>query len=258
MTNKQVKHTAIPVVFASVEEEDDVYEEENSKEEENVYEEENSKEEEDDGEYNVEGRPEVKFIVSGGGDECEFILEDVDFERRDAAALRRIIMSALESMAIEIIEIVDNTSDLPDESIAQRLGMVPIRCVDVDDIPVVDDTSEISIESGKGIPFEMDITNDTSKTIPVTEENISITNKKCKTVTEGSPIFKLRPGQHFELRGLIQKGTGKIHVKWQPTTNVKFKHDEEKGRYILSLETNNRMTCREIITKSLEILEEQS
>nr|QBK92188.1 MAG: RPB3 subunit of eukaryotic RNA polymerase II [Pithovirus LCPAC304] len=211
--------------------------------------------------FEVEGRPEVKFLVSGGGEECEFILEEVDFERGDASKLRRIIMSALEVMAIEIVEIVENETDLPDESIAQRLGLIPIRCDDVEDVPLITNEGRAEEEIRSGIPFSIDVDYPEStkgpRTKNVTESDIVISDKRCKTLTSGTPIFKLRPGQHFELRGLIQKGTGKMHAKWQPTTTVIFKHDEVQKRYTLSMETHGSLTCREIITRALEILREE-
>ena len=213
------------------------------------------------GMFEVEGRPEVKFRVSGGGEECEFVLEEVNFDRGDASKLRRIIMSALEVMAIEIVEIVDNTTDLPDESIAQRLGLIPIRCKDVEDVTLITNEGRAEEEIRSGIPFSIDVeypeTTSGSRTKNVTEADITIADKRCKTLTSGTPIFKLRPGQHFELRGLIQKGTGKMHAKWQPTTTVIFKHDKEEKRYTLSLETHGSLTCREIITQALEILGEE-
>jgi len=214
-------------------------------------------EKEEDGVYELDLKPEVTFIVSGGGEECQFILKDVDFDRGDAARIRQIIMSSLESMAIEIVEIIENTTDLQDESIALRLGLLPIRCINVEDIPLIKDTENIKDEIRAGVPFSINITNPSSKsTYTVTEKDINIKDKRCRTVTSGTPLFRLRPGQSFELVGLIQKGTGKMHVKWQPTTNVKFSYDEKENKYILSLETNSRVTCREVISRALSILEQ--
>jgi DNA-directed RNA polymerase alpha subunit len=215
-------------------------------------------EKEEDGVYELDLRPEVTFIVSGCDEECQFILKDVDFDRGDAARIRQIIMSSLESMAIEIVEIIENTTDLQDESIALRLGLVPIKCINVEDIPLIKDTKNIKDETRAGVPFSINVTNPSSSksTYSVTEKDINIKDKRCRTVTSGTPLFKLRPGQSFELVGLIQKGTGKMHAKWQPTTNVKFSYDEKENKYILSLETNNRVTCREVISRSLYILEQ--
>lgn len=244
--------------------------------------------------FEVEGHPDVKFKVLGGGEECEFILHD--FKLSDVSKLRRIMYSSLEVMAIELVEILENKTDFLDEMIAQRLGLVPIRCEGVKDIPLISDTEDIEEEITEGIPFSMNVANTTKlkdfqsmkvselaaylrandvrvlssdrkrdlvrKAMLVSKENITeadinIEDPRCKAVTSGTPIFFLRPGQYFELQGLIQKGVGSIHAKWIPVAKVTFEHNEEENLYILKIFTTGVLTCREIITQSLEILEEE-
>ena len=49
-----------------------------------------------------------------------------------ANALRRIIISEVPTMAIEIVEIEENTSAHHDEFLAHRCGLIPIVSVDID------------------------------------------------------------------------------------------------------------------------------
>lgn len=207
-----------------------------------------------DGSYTLPENSSVRFIVKGGGSLCEFILSD--FELADIAKLRRIVMSSLEVMAIELVDVIDNKTDLLDEMILQRLGLLPIRCTGVEDIPVILNTDNIEDEPETGIPFVMNVENNTSRKKNVTEKDIEILDSRCKMVGKNTPIFALRPGQKFEIAGFIQKGTPKIHNKWASVGGVTYEYNEEDNEYILKLQTNGQLTCREIVVRALKILEE--
>jgi len=204
--------------------------------------------EEKRGIHSLEGSKNMRFIVKGGGERCEFILKD--FSRKDFAKLRRIIMSSLKTMAIHKVNVFQNTSGFFDEDILQRLGLIPIRCTDVEDIPTIVEDSQ------SGIWFDMDLKNNTQSKKVIKAKDINLQDKRCHVTKPNIPIFYLRPGQRFEIRGLVQKGTARMHNKWSPVSAVRFENDERSGEYILKLETLGQLTCREIFTRALRIFEE--
>ena len=57
-------------------------------------------------------------------DRVNFVLGNVDLAF--ANSLRRVVMADIPSIAIDMVEIEINTTVLPDEFIAHRLGMVPL------------------------------------------------------------------------------------------------------------------------------------
>lgn len=61
-------------------------------------------------------------------DHANFILENVDLSF--ANSLRRIMIADIPTVAIDMVEIRNNTTVLPDEMLAHRLGMVPLLSMD--------------------------------------------------------------------------------------------------------------------------------
>lgn len=79
--------------------------------------------------------PEVK-ILELSKYTIKFELLNVDLSI--ANSLRRIIISEVPTMAIDIVEVKENTSALHDEFIAHRLGLIPLTSHTVDQFEMSD------------------------------------------------------------------------------------------------------------------------
>ena len=74
--------------------------------------------------------PSVKIVDPSSHYSLKFELSNTELSI--ANALRRIIISEVPTMAIDIVQVQENTSPLNDEFIAHRLGLVPLRSDNVD------------------------------------------------------------------------------------------------------------------------------
>lgn len=64
-------------------------------------------------------------MISASHDRLEFDLLNVELPT--ANALRRIIIAEVPTMAIDIVEIQENSSALHDEMLAHRMGLIPLE-----------------------------------------------------------------------------------------------------------------------------------
>ena len=69
--------------------------------------------------------PEIRIIEHREMHSLKFELSNTELSV--ANALRRIIIGEVHTMAIEIVEVEENTSALNDEFIAHRIGLIPLK-----------------------------------------------------------------------------------------------------------------------------------
>ena len=73
--------------------------------------------------------PTIKILESSRY-QLKFELENTELSV--ANALRRVIISEVPTMAVEMVQVNENTSVLNDEFIAQRIGLTPLNSTNVD------------------------------------------------------------------------------------------------------------------------------
>lgn len=140
----------------------------------------------------------------------EFDLVGVDCSV--ANALRRILINEIPTFAIENVFIFDNTSVLPDEFLAHRLGLIPLDiCPD--------------LEVGD-FHFELKKTNTSSEVMTVTSNDIKYIKKDGQPDVEISkdiPIAKLAPKQALIIEMVACKNVGRVHAKWSPVCTAAYR-----------------------------------
>ena len=163
---------------------------------------------------------------------CNFVLYNVDLAL--ANSLRRVMIAEIPTIAIEIVDVVQNTSVLVDEFIAHRLGMIPLDSRDCSDDFYY--TQDCNCDEGNcdncSVKLELRAKCTGSATMPVYARDLV----KVTEGTLGTPILadrehkgvliaKLRKEQELQLNCIARKGIAKEHAKWSPVAAVSFEYD---------------------------------
>ncbi|RDX50044.1 RBP11-like subunits of RNA polymerase [Lentinus brumalis] len=184
-----------------------------------------------------------------------FVLQNVDLAF--ANSFRRVMIADIPTVAIDMVEIETNTTVLPDEFIAHRLGMIPLVSTACDEAMryTRDCTCEVrcqycAIELHLNIACHeagrtMDVTSNMLDVVPTSkpgaygsfeqddggEELAKRVENFGHPVGKGDPdvppilICKIRKGQELKVRCIAKKGLAKEHAKWSPCAAVSFEYD---------------------------------
>ena len=154
--------------------------------------------------------------------------------------LRRIMIAEIPTMAIETVIINQNTSIIPDEVLAHRLGLIPILA-DADDFEEKKENEDFNEKNC--IKFTLNVKCEKNKNGIINNEQIfsrdlnleflgdqknKFYDNKTKKYTIGlvnDDIYlnKLAPGMEIDLVCYCVKGIGRTHAKWSPVCTAYYK-----------------------------------
>jgi DNA-directed RNA polymerase II subunit RPB3 len=168
-------------------------------------------------------------------DEIEFTLSKTEVSM--ANAIRRVILAEVPTMAIDLVEIYNNTSVLHDEFLAHRLGLIPLASSSVKDYRT---TRECDCRDARcekcTVIFNLNVKCIDTKTLRVTSNDLLpfIKNQlvmpvsrpsEIESVDPGILIVKLQKNQELQLKAIAKKGVGKEHAKWSSACGVSYKFE---------------------------------
>eukprot|EP01083_Nonionella_stella_P196974 724458_1 len=192
---------------------------------------------------------ESERLSVGGEDVAVFDLVGVDAPF--ANAIRRILISEIPTMAVEKVNIYQNTSIIQDEVLAHRIGLIPIK-VDprkfkplqkeqggtgkMNPLNTIVFTLCVKCERNKNLKSEDEatatdeqkyinakVTAAHMKWVPQGNQASKFANNPIRPVYDDILIAKLRPGQEIELEMFCELGIGKDHAKWSPVSTASYR-----------------------------------
>jgi len=159
-----------------------------------------------------------------------------------ANALRRICLNGVPVFAIDTVDIIENTSVLPDEGVAHTLGLIPLKT-----------ELEGADESNSRVVLVLD-SEATENTKVVTSAELQSKDQVVKPISNQIPIIHLAPGQRIKLEAYARLGRGTEHSKWN-SANVSVLTDTSKDdEYVLTVETAGSLEPKQIIIAGIEEL----
>ena len=194
--------------------------------------------------------------------EEEIVFDLIGIDAALANAFRRILLAEVPTMAIEKVFILNNTSMIQDEVLAQRLGLIPIRAdprkfnarspdEDADADNVISFRLQVKCShrrggaatgaaAGSGTPGGGSSGDGGGRSSDADYVNASVTSADLEWIAQGDQderfadcpirpvhddilIARLRPGQEIELEAWCEKGLGKTHAKWSPVCTASYR-----------------------------------
>lgn len=155
-------------------------------------------------------------IISKSKNKIEFDL--INCHPSVANALRRILIAKVPSVAIEDVVIYENNSVFPDEYLAHRIGLIPIRTVL---------NSFYNEDESSVLDFKLNKKNNTNEVLLVTSSDIEFvpsSNRGAPDLMKRDVIIcKLAPGNEISMSFKAKLGLGSDHAKFSPVSLCSYK-----------------------------------
>ncbi|GMM31763.1 DNA-directed RNA polymerase II core subunit [Martiniozyma asiatica (nom. inval.)] len=170
-------------------------------------------------------------IRSTGKDNVDFILSGVDLSL--ANSLRRVMISEVATLAIDLVEFQTNTSVLADEFIAHRLGLIPLDSTDIEKLKETRDCTceEYCPKCSVILELKANCEEETmnvysSHFMVMADEGLKLGQPVIRDpMKKGVLICKLKKHQQLHVRCIAKRGISKEHAKWSPCAAIGFEYD---------------------------------
>lgn len=171
-----------------------------------------------------------------------------------ANALRRICLNGVPIFAVDTVDIIDNSSVLPDEGLAHRLGLIPLKT----DLSRFNEPTKCDCNSETGctncrVMLVLDSgEDDTTRTVLSGE--LSSEDDTIKPISDNIPIVQLAPGQKVKVECYARLGRGSEHAKWNSTNVSVLTETDKEDERVLTIESTGALSPEQIVLAGVDEL----
>jgi len=169
-----------------------------------------------------------------------------------ANALRRICLNGVPIFAIDTVDIIENSSVLPDEGLAHRLGLIPIKT----DLSRFNEPSKCDCQSESGcsncrVMLVLD-SGDSDVTRTVLSNELSSEDDSIKPISDKISIVQLTQGQRIKVECYARLGRGTEHAKWNSANISTLTDTDKKDESVLTIESTGALSPEQIILAGVD------
>jgi DNA-directed RNA polymerase subunit D len=179
----------------------------------------------------------------------EFDISGVDVSMLNA--FRRTIVSAIPVMAIEKVTFYNNSSIMNDESLAHRLGLVPLTT----DLKTYTLATACNCEGAGCAKCMCKLTLEVKGPMTIHSGDMKSTDENVKPVYDSIPLIKISKDQEVKFEADALLGLGRDHVKWQP--GMAAYEIKDKNSFHVIVESYGALPVEELIKTAFEVVEEK-
>ena len=170
-----------------------------------------------------------------------------------ANALRRICLNSVPVFAIDTIDIIENSSVMPDEGLAHRLGLVPLRT----DLERFQEQSDCACSATAGcsncrVMLVLDSGASESESATVMSSNLTSEDPDVVPISDKIPIVRLAPGQKVKVECFARLGRGTEHAKWNSSTVSILVDGDEADEHMLTVESTGALRPEQILLAGID------
>ena len=169
-----------------------------------------------------------------------------------ANALRRVCLNGVPVFAIDTVDIIQNTSVLPDEGLAHRLGLIPLKT----DLKRFNEPSKCDCQSESGcsnckVLLVLD-SGEAEESRAVLSSELSSEDETVKPTSDKIPIVQLAPGQQIKIECYARLGRGTEHAKWNSSNMATLTDTNKDDEKILTVESTGALNPEQIVLEGVE------